>query len=422
MTKSSPTSRKSSPRSTTAGPRKKLTLSPSTSAPTRERARPSSSGRPSGGGFRGRSSEGRGAPRSGGRPSTGGFRGRDSERSAPRSGPRKKIEIPGLDSAPVRRATGPSRDRDSIRGRSTGVKSRPPSRSHPSRPSSARPERSGERPALRKRPGSASPTIKPALKNKVVTAAKPAKDTVRLNRFIASAGIAARRKADELITRGKVTVNGKVVKELGVQVDPNKDHVTVDGKTISMKTKFVYLLLNKPKDAISTVKDETDRNTVMNYVNTQERVYPVGRLDRNTTGVLFLTNDGDLTARLTHPKYSVEREYHVTLDKALKKDDAQKIAEGGVNLGEGDISSPVHLAYAHNDPKDVYLSIREGKYHEVRRLFEAFQYDVRKLDRTMFAGITHRGMKRGESRVLTPREIRSLKGLVGLDVGEKFEF
>ena len=217
-------------------------------------------------------------------------------------------------------------------------------------------------------------------------------------------------------------MNGKIVKELGVQVNPNTDQVTVDGKTISMKTRFVYLLLNKPKDAISTVKDETDRNTVMNYVNTQERVYPIGRLDRNTTGVLFLTNDGDLTARLTHPKYSIEREYHVTLDKPLNKEDAQKIATGGVDLGEGDISSAVHVAFAHNDPKDVFISIREGKYHEVRRLFEAFHYDVRKLDRTMFAGITHRGMKRGESRVLTPREVRSLKGLVGLDVGGKIEF
>ena len=263
---------------------------------------------------------------------------------------------------------------------------------------------------------------KACFKKKVVTAAAPTKETVRLNRFIASAGIAARRKADELITRGKVTVNGKIVKELGVQVNPNKDQVTVDGKTISMKTRFVYLLLNKPKDAISTVKDETGRNTVMNYVNTQERVYPIGRLDRNTTGVLFLTNDGDLTARLTHPKYNIEREYHVTLDKPLNKEDAQKIATGGVDLGEGDISSAIHVAFAHNDPKDVYISIREGKYHEVRRLFEAFHYDVRKLDRTMYAGITHRGMKRGESRVLTPKEVRTLKGLVGLDVGTKFDF
>ncbi len=212
------------------------------------------------------------------------------------------------------------------------------------------------------------------------------------------------------------------MKELGIQVDPNKDLVTVDGKTISMKMHHVYLLLNKPKDAISTVKDESDRNTVMNYVSTHERVYPVGRLDRNTTGVLLLTNDGDLTARLTHPKYQIEREYHVTLDKPLNKEDAQKIATGGVDLGEGEISSPIHVAFAHNDPKDVYVVIREGKYREVRRLFEAFNYDVRKLDRTMFAGITHRGMKRGVSRPLTPREVKDLMKLVGLDPKSKWDF
>ncbi|MEI8133528.1 MAG: pseudouridine synthase [bacterium] len=243
-----------------------------------------------------------------------------------------------------------------------------------------------------------------------------------MNRFIASAGIAARRKADELITRGKVTVNGKVIRELGVQVNPNTDLVTVDGMTISMKTKFIYLLLNKPKDTITTVKDEIDRNTVMNYVDTHERVYPVGRLDRNTTGVLLLTNDGDLTQRLTHPSYEIRREYHVTLDKPLKKDDAQKIAVGGIDLGDGEISPAVHLAYAERDAKDVMLTLREGKYREVRRIFETTGYDVRKLDRTMFAGITHRGMKRGESRVLTPREVRELKKMVGLDVGEKFDY
>jgi 23S rRNA pseudouridine2605 synthase len=186
--------------------------------------------------------------------------------------------------------------------------------------------------------------------------------------------------------------------------------------TISMKTKFIYLLLNKPKDAITTVKDESDRNTVMNYVNTHERVYPVGRLDRNTTGVLLLTNDGDLTQRLTHPSYEIEREYHVTLDKPLKKDDAQNIAKGGIDLGEGEMSPATHLAYADRDAKDVILTLREGKYREVRRIFEALEYDVKKLDRTVFAGITHRGMKRGESRVLTPKEVRGLKKIVGIDV------
>ena len=163
----------------------------------------------------------------------------------------------------------------------------------------------------------------------VVEPAKEGKaDTVRLNRFISNSGITSRRKADELITKGKVTINGKVVKELGVQVDPNKDQVTVDGNTISMKTHHVYLLLNKPKDAISTVKDESDRNTVMNYVNTKERVYPIGRLDRNTTGVLLLTNDGEFANRLMHPKHEVKKAYKVTLAKAMTPQDAAKFAQG----------------------------------------------------------------------------------------------
>jgi 23S rRNA pseudouridine2605 synthase len=317
--------------------------------------------------------------------------------------------------------------------RPTGFKTRSPE----ARSSRPRPFRGGEKPVLRKKTGekehpfafkikkerspSTARIAKPALKNKVLTEAKPAKETVRLNRFISSAGIAARRKADELITRGKVTVNGKLVRELGVQVNPNTDLVTVDGMPISMKTRFVYLLLNKPKDTITTVKDETDRNTVMNYVSTHERVYPVGRLDRNTTGVLLLTNDGDLTQRLTHPSYEIKREYHVTLDKPLKKEDAQKIAVGGIDLGEGETSPAVHLAYAERDAKDIMLTLREGKYREVRRIFEVTGYDVKKLDRTMFAGITHRGMKRGESRVLTPREVRELKRLVGLDESGKWD-
>lgn len=241
---------------------------------------------------------------------------------------------------------------------------------------------------------------------------KTIEETVRLNRFIASSGVTSRRKADMLIILGKVTINGKVSKELGVQVDPNSDHITVDGKTISMKTHFIYLLLNKPKDTITTVKDEIGRNTVMNYISTRERVFPVGRLDRNTTGVLLLTNDGELTAKLTHPKYEIEREYHVTLDKPLRREDAEKIAAGGVNLGRGDITSAVHLFVSKQDPKDIAILLKEGKYREVRRLFEAFGYEVLKLDRTMFAGITHQGMKRGESRVLKPNEVRALKRLV----------
>jgi pseudouridine synthase len=237
---------------------------------------------------------------------------------------------------------------------------------------------------------------------------------IRLNHYIAQAGIAARRKADELIAAGKVKVNGKVVDKLGSKVDPNTDHISVNGRTISIRHKHVYLLLNKPKDAITTVKDEKDRNTVLNYVKTRERVYPVGRLDRNTTGVLLLTNDGELTARLTHPRYEVERSYHVTLDKPLDRKHAAAIAEGGVDIGRGHKTGKATVSIARDNAKDVLVSIHEGKYHEVRRLFSVFGYEVMKLDRISFAGITHSGMKRGDARPLSPQEIRGLKKLVGL--------
>lgn len=240
--------------------------------------------------------------------------------------------------------------------------------------------------------------------------------SVRLNHFIAQAGVAARRKADQLIADGKVTVNGKVVDKLGSKVDPIADRVSVNGKTISIRPKHLYLLLNKPKDAITTVKDEKDRNTVLNYVKTRERVYPVGRLDRNTTGVLLLTNDGELTARLTHPRHQIERTYHVALDKPLDRKHAAKIAEGGIRIGRGMTTGKAALSLAKDDPRDCLISIREGKYREVRNLFSVFGYEVKKLDRISFAGITHSGMKRGDVRSLTPGEIRSLKKLVKMIV------
>jgi 23S rRNA pseudouridine2605 synthase len=240
--------------------------------------------------------------------------------------------------------------------------------------------------------------------------------SMRLNRFIASSGVTSRRKADELISSGAVKLNGKLVKELGVQVKPFEDQVTVNGEPIGLRTRLTYLLINKPKDTITTTSDEFDRNTVMELVRTNERVYPVGRLDRNTTGVLLLTNDGELTNRLTHPKFEIKREYHVTLDKPLTKVDAKKIAEGGIDLGEGDITGPAEVAVAERDAKDVVLILKEGKNREVRRMFETFGYDVKKLDRTDFAGLTHRGMNRGEVRSLTPAEVRKLKRLVGMEI------
>jgi 23S rRNA pseudouridine2605 synthase len=237
---------------------------------------------------------------------------------------------------------------------------------------------------------------------------------MRLNRFIASSGVTSRRKADELIVMGKVRVNGKVVKELGVQVRPYQDQIVVDGATVSLRERHLYILLNKPKDYITTVKDEKDRKTVMDLVHSHERLYPVGRLDRNTTGVLLLTNDGDLTEKLTHPRYEIPRVYHVYLDKPLARADAERIASGGVNIGRGNVTSAVELDLSTRDQRDVMITLREGKYHEVRRLFETHGYEVQKLDRVSFAGITHAGMKRGESRPLTQREVKALKRFAGI--------
>ena len=239
--------------------------------------------------------------------------------------------------------------------------------------------------------------------------------TVRLNKYISNAGITSRRKADELISQGKVTINGKVVTELGVQVKPFEDVVSVNGEVVSPKPRLIYLLLNKPKDTITTTSDEKDRATVLDYVKTSDRVYPVGRLDRNTTGVLLLTNDGELTNRLTHPSFEIDREYHVTVDKRVETGDAKKIAEGGIDIGEGEVTGPAELV-AGDAPNEVFLKLREGKNREVRRLFEALGYEVEKLDRVSFAGLTHRGMGRGESRALTNAEVHHLRELAGLEL------
>jgi len=234
----------------------------------------------------------------------------------------------------------------------------------------------------------------------------------RLNKFIADSGICSRRKADELIAAGKVTVNRKVVKKLGTKVKAT-DLVTVDGNPVKTKNKFVYILLNKPKNIISTTKDEKNRKTVLDIIKTSSRVYPVGRLDRNTTGVLLLTNDGELVNRLTHPKYQIERIYRTGLNKPLSEKDAFGIASG---IKSKDFeSSPCELLIDPKEHTKVTVVLREGKNHEIKKMFEYFGYNVKKLDRIMFAGITTRGMKRGEYRHLTKSEVNFLKKLTGLN-------
>lgn len=242
-------------------------------------------------------------------------------------------------------------------------------------------------------------------------------DNVRLNKFLAHAGVASRRKADELIASGKVTVNSAVVREMGHRVNWKVDVVEFEGKKIVPESK-VYILINKPKDYITTTSDEKDRRTVLDLVKTaykqiksptKPRIYPVGRLDRNTTGVLLLTNDGELAQKLTHPSSEIRKVYHVILDKKLMKEDFDKIADGGVVLSDG-IAEIDEIAFP--NPKnraEVGLEIHTGKNRFVRRLFEAIGYEVIKLDRVYFGGLTKKDLARGKWRFLTDEEVRNLK-------------
>ncbi len=241
-------------------------------------------------------------------------------------------------------------------------------------------------------------------------------EEVRLNKYLAHAGVASRRAADELIKEGRVRVNGEVVREMGHKVKV-KDKVEFDGKLLSLERKY-YILLNKPKDYITTVKDESNRKTVMELLRgayekmesiKKPRLYPVGRLDRNTTGVLLITNDGELAQKLTHPSTEVSKVYHVLLNKNLRKEDFDKIAEGGVVLEDG-IAEVDEIAYPNAKNKaEVGVQIHTGKNRFIRRLFEALGYEVEKLDRVFFAGLTKKDLPRGRWRFLSEEEVRNLK-------------
>jgi len=234
---------------------------------------------------------------------------------------------------------------------------------------------------------------------------------IRLNKYIADSGKASRRKADELIRTGLVRVNNKVVTELGTKVAVS-DSVTVAGDPISYRRRDVYIVLNKPKNTITTVSDEKGRKTVMDLIRNQERLYPVGRLDRNTTGTLLITNDGELANRLTHPSYRVERMYIVGLDKPLQANIAEEIV-AGVELEDGK-TAPCHIFIDPKDRNRVEMTMIEGKNHEIKRIFAKFDYEVVKLDRKIFAGISNKGLKRGDYRYLTFKEVQALKRFVKL--------
>ena len=235
-------------------------------------------------------------------------------------------------------------------------------------------------------------------------------DTVRLNRFIANAGICSRRDADKLIASGEIKVNNKVVTEMGYQVGPT-DVVRYGNRKLN-REKPVYVLLNKPKDFITTTEDPNDRKTVMELVKNagDARIYPVGRLDRNTTGLLLLTNDGELADRLTHPSNEIEKIYQAELDKPLAEEDFQKIKDG-LKLEDGEIKVD-DLAMVTPDGYVVGVKIHSGKNRIVRRIFEHLGYEVTKLDRTTFAGLSKKDLPRGNWRYLTEREVIRLKYLV----------
>lgn len=260
-------------------------------------------------------------------------------------------------------------------------------------------------PSFKKRKDDGKPTTE---KRKAETSSRSGKKEdglTRLNKYISNAGICSRREADELIASGVVQVNGKTITEMGFKVKPT-DVIKYGGQTLK-KERMVYLILNKPKDYITTVDDPQKRKTVLELVHDacKERIYPVGRLDRSTTGLLMFTNDGELTKKLTHPKYGVRKIYHVELDKPLKKQDLDQIVEG-LELEDGLIKVD-EISYVGDgkDKSQIGVELHSGKNRIVRRIFEHLGYNVRKLDRVMFGPLTKKDLPRGRWRFLTQAEV-----------------
>ena len=234
------------------------------------------------------------------------------------------------------------------------------------------------------------------------------KDVVRLNRFIANSGVCSRREADTLIQAGVVTVNGEVVTELGTKVNIHDDDIRFNGERLKGEEK-VYLIMNKPRGYVTTASDPHAEKTVIDLLKgCSSRVYPVGRLDKNTTGVLLLTNDGEIAERLTHPSYDKKKIYQVSLERALSEEDYHKILEG-VSLTDGDVKADELEFIDANDKRKIGIEIHSGKNRIVRRIFDSLGYNVKALDRVYFAGLTKKGLKKGEWRYLTEGEINILK-------------
>ena len=240
------------------------------------------------------------------------------------------------------------------------------------------------------------------------SAATPIKDEIRLNKFIANSGVCSRREADTLIQAGVVTVNGEVVTELGTKVNVFTDDIRFNGERLKGEEK-VYLVMNKPKGFVTTASDPHAEKTVMDLLKDCEaRVFPVGRLDKNTTGVLMFTNDGEIAERLTHPSYDKKKIYQVILDRELSKEDFDTIL-AGVMLTDGEVAADELEYIDDNDHRKLGIEIHSGKNRIVRRIFESLGYDVRALDRVYFAGLTKKGLKKGEWRFLSEGEVNILK-------------
>lgn len=258
---------------------------------------------------------------------------------------------------------------------------------------------------LRRKP-QAPPTPPPDTRKQ---AAAVSKEELPLNKFIAHSGVCSRRDAAELVKAGKVKVNGELITEPGFKVK-GTDEIKVNGKKVTLQKNMVYILLNKPKDYLTTMSDPQGRQTVLQLIQhaTNERIYPIGRLDRNTTGVLLLTNDGDLAQKLSHPRFEIKKIYEVKLDKPLTKKDFDTLLNG-LNLEDGFIA-PDSLAYA--DAKDkavIGIEIHSGRNRIVRRMFEYLGYDVKGLDRVLYANLTKKNVERGKWRFLSEKEVRLLK-------------
>lgn len=271
-------------------------------------------------------------------------------------------------------------------------------------------ERFGNRPQFKKRTSDYDPNAKYSMKKRIEYREQNLDPDapIRLNKFLANAGVCSRREADEYIEAGVVTVNGQVVTELGTKVK-RSDEVKFHDQPINIEKK-VYVLLNKPKDYVTTSDDPQNRKTVMDLVRNacRERIYPVGRLDRNTTGVLLLTNDGDMASRLTHPQFLKKKIYHVYTDKNVTAADMRQIAEG-ITLEDGEIHADAIEYASDTDKKQVGIEIHSGRNRIVRRIFESLGYRVMKLDRVYFAGLTKKNVRRGDWRFLTEKEVEMLR-------------